>query len=46
MDVNSKEYCAIAGWGPFYTHFRVWVINIVEDPTMTVNSNNSVVPLH
>jgi hypothetical protein len=23
MDVNSKEYCAIAGWGPFYTHFRV-----------------------
>ena len=38
-------YRATAGWGPFYTQLGVCVNLIVGDPTMTVNSYNSTVPL-
>jgi len=46
---GSKECRSTAGEGPFHTYFSVWVILIVEEPTVTdkyrTNSNKSVVPL-
>jgi hypothetical protein len=27
--------CSTADYGPFHTHFKIWVIVIIEDPTET-----------
>jgi hypothetical protein len=31
-----------SGQGPFHTHFRVWVMLITEDPTVTVKCNTAI----
>jgi hypothetical protein len=31
---RSKEYHLTAGQGSFHTHFRIWVMLIVEDPNV------------
>jgi len=39
---KSIEYRSTAGQGPFHTHFKVWVLLIVEDPTMTVKCRSAI----
>ena len=36
---RSKKYHSTAGYGPLHTHFRVWVLLIVEEPIMTEMQN-------
>ena len=36
---RSKKYHSTAGYGPLHTHFRVRVLLIVEEPTMTEMQN-------
>ena len=37
----SREYCSNSGQGPFYTNFRVCVMLIVENPTLTDVQNSN-----
>lgn len=38
LSTEVKESRPTAGEGPFYTHFKVWVMLIVEDPTVTMKN--------
>jgi hypothetical protein len=38
---RSKEYYLTQGKGPFHTHFRVRVMVIIENPTVTEMQNSN-----